>query len=148
MEASKAHPQLTVPLHLRNVPTGLMKKLGYGAEYEYPHNTAEGYVPGVRYLPEEVEGVQFYEPSEHGAEQEIAKRMKQRGGMRKKEKWHRTASAVRASLRPPSHIHAAFGFVICIAHLPVDMPRFPKCSYLSCTKSPYCVAFTNYFVIT
>jgi len=78
LDASKAHPTLTVPLHLRNAPTGLMKQLGYGEEYQYPHDAAGGYVPGVRYLPEEVGDLRFYEPSEHGAEKEIAERMKQR----------------------------------------------------------------------
>jgi putative ATPase len=83
MEASKTHPILTVPLHLRNAPTGLMKNLGYGAEYEYPHDTPEGFVPGVHYLPEEVGDAKYYEPSEHGEEQEIAERMKRRGQLKK-----------------------------------------------------------------
>jgi putative ATPase len=78
IEAAKTHPILTIPLHIRNAPTGLMKKLGYGAEYQYPHDAEEGYVAGVRYLPDEVGDAKFYEPSDHGAEKEIAERMKQR----------------------------------------------------------------------
>jgi putative ATPase len=77
--AAKGTPQITIPLHLRNAPTGLMKTLGYGAEYQYPHDHAEGYVPGVKYLPEELGAAKFYEPSEIGHEKEIAIRMKRRG---------------------------------------------------------------------
>ncbi|MFO0814946.1 MAG: replication-associated recombination protein A [Gemmatales bacterium] len=80
-DASRQQPQITIPLHLRNAPTGLMKTLGYGAEYQYPHDHPEGYVTGVKYLPEELGKVKFYEPSNMGAEKEIAERMaKRRGG--------------------------------------------------------------------
>lgn len=64
----KQHPQITIPLFLRNAPTGMMKDLGYGAEYQYPHDTEKGYIPGLRYLPKEVGDCKFYEPSDHGKE--------------------------------------------------------------------------------
>jgi len=67
--------KVSVPLHLRNAPTGLMKGLGYGAEYAYPHDTPEGYVPGVQYLPDELKGARFYHPSSHGVEGKIAARL-------------------------------------------------------------------------
>lgn len=68
MNAVKQHPQITIPLFLRNAPTGMMKDLGYGAEYQYPHDTEKGHVPGLRYLPKEVGDSKFYEPSQHGRE--------------------------------------------------------------------------------
>ncbi len=56
-----------VPMHLRNVPTALMEKLGYGSHYRYPHDDPQGWVPEV-YLPEGWEEVSFYEPTERGWE--------------------------------------------------------------------------------
>ncbi|MCG8589237.1 MAG: replication-associated recombination protein A, partial [Proteobacteria bacterium] len=65
---------LPVPLHLRNAPTTLMKKLGYGREYEYPHDAADGFV-GRENLPEALAGTRFYEPKSVGAEAPIAERV-------------------------------------------------------------------------
>lgn len=56
------YPDAPVPLHLRNAPTDLMKELGYGKDYLYPHTSEEKELEGVRYLPEEVGEVRFYEP--------------------------------------------------------------------------------------
>ena len=61
--AIKRTGNLPVPLHLRNAPTGLMRQLGYGRDYQYPHDF-EGGVVEERYLPEELEGERFYEPNE------------------------------------------------------------------------------------
>ena len=58
---------LPVPLHLRNAPTGLMKKLGYGREYRYPHDD-EGAINEQMYLPEKLAGRIYYQPSERGYE--------------------------------------------------------------------------------
>ena len=49
-------PSYDVPMHLRNSPTGLMKDLDYGKDYQYAHNHESGYVPGEKYLPDELEG--------------------------------------------------------------------------------------------
>jgi putative ATPase len=76
LAAIAQHPRVTIPLHLRNAPTSLMKDLGYGAEYAYPHDNPEGFVAGVGYLPEEVGTARFYEPSEHGLEAKIAERLR------------------------------------------------------------------------
>lgn len=73
--AVKEAPFAPVPLHLRNAPTSMMKSLGYGDDYLYPHNTPWGYAPGVRYLPEEVRGAPFYEPTERGYEKNVTERM-------------------------------------------------------------------------
>ncbi len=52
---------LPVPLHLRNAPTPLVKSMGYGKNYKYPHDFPEGWVPEV-YMPEGFEEVHLYEP--------------------------------------------------------------------------------------
>lgn len=66
---------LPVPLKLRNAPTKLMKEDGYGDGYRYAHDFAEGFVPGETYLPDELAGVRFYQPTRHGLEQSIAERL-------------------------------------------------------------------------
>ena len=70
----KERGSLPVPLHLRNAPTGLMKDLGYGREYQYDHDSPEHF-SGQPCLPEEIEGTVFYEPGAFGFEKEIAKRI-------------------------------------------------------------------------
>jgi putative ATPase len=62
-----------VPMHLRNAPTKMMKSLGYGAGYKYPHNFDGNYVP-EDYLPESLRGRRFYQPSRNGYEKELAER--------------------------------------------------------------------------
>jgi len=64
-----------VPLHLRNAPTGLMKKLGYGKEYQYPHNFPGNFVK-QQYLPDALVGARYYNPTENGYERFIAQRLK------------------------------------------------------------------------
>ncbi|MFL5354567.1 replication-associated recombination protein A [Archangium sp.] len=64
---------LPVPLHLRNAPTKLMKSLGYGAGYKYPHNFEGHYVP-EDYLPEALRGQRFYQPTQNGLEKELSER--------------------------------------------------------------------------
>jgi putative ATPase len=74
IDAVNKNPRATVPLHLRNSPTALLKKLGNGKEYQYPHDSAEGYVAGVQYLPSEVKAAEFYQPSNRGYEKTIGER--------------------------------------------------------------------------
>jgi putative ATPase len=62
-----------VPLHIRNAPTGLMKKLGYGRGYRYPHNYPGAWIE-QEYLPENLKNRIFYQPTERGFEQEIRRR--------------------------------------------------------------------------
>ena len=66
---------LPVPLHLRNASTPLMKQLGYGAEYRYPHDQAEA-AARQTYLPDALRDRRFYEPRESGYEKTLAERMK------------------------------------------------------------------------
>ena len=65
-----------VPLHLRNAPTDLMKKMGHGAEYRYAHDEAEGYAAGERYFPEGMPNRHYYHPVNRGLEQKIAERLR------------------------------------------------------------------------
>ncbi len=65
---------LPVPLHIRNAPTGLMKDLGYGQGYKFPHNFPDHFV-AQDYLPENLQGRKYYTPSDFGFEREIKKRM-------------------------------------------------------------------------
>jgi putative ATPase len=66
-----------VPLHIRNAPTPLMKRLGYGRGYLYPHNYSGGWVK-QEYLPQKVKNRIFYRPTDRGFEKEVRKRMEGR----------------------------------------------------------------------
>jgi len=57
-----------------NAPTKLMADEGYGAGYDYDHNTAEGF-SGQNYFPDEMERATYYDPPERGFEREIRKRL-------------------------------------------------------------------------
>jgi putative ATPase len=66
-----------VPLHIRNAPTRLMKELGYGREYRFPHDEPEGWVP-EDYLPDGLVGTVFYEPVPRGWEGKCKSFLEQR----------------------------------------------------------------------
>jgi len=68
---------LAVPLHLRNAPTLLLKGLGYGSGYQYPHDY-EGAVTDQQYLPNELKDQQYYFPSDRGYEKAIKERLEER----------------------------------------------------------------------
>ncbi len=72
-EIEDSGPQ-SVPLHIRNAPTKLMKKLGYSRGYLYPHNYPGGWVKQA-YLPDKIKNRIFYRPTERGLEKEIRRRM-------------------------------------------------------------------------
>jgi putative ATPase len=72
-----------VPLHIRNAPTRLMKKLGYGKGYRYAHDEEDAYAAGERYLPEGMPPVSFYEPTPRGLEAKIAEKLAE---LRKRDK--------------------------------------------------------------
>jgi putative ATPase len=63
-----------VPLHLRNAVTGLGRAMGYGTGYRYAHDH-EGGVVAQEHLPESLSGHRYYDPSDHGAEREVAHRL-------------------------------------------------------------------------
>ena len=64
-----------VPLHLRNAPTKLMKSLDYGKDYRYAHNEEGAYAAGEQYLPDGLEEVKFYEPTNRGLEGKINEKL-------------------------------------------------------------------------
>ena len=68
-------PSYEVPMHLRNAPTSLMKDLDYGKDYRYAHNEEGGYAPGESYLPEELSGKQYYQPTDRGLEKKISEKL-------------------------------------------------------------------------
>jgi putative ATPase len=74
-QAAKATPQLDVPMHLRNAPTDLMKELGHGDGYRYAHDEPGAYAAGERYLPQELVGERFYQPTERGLEKRIGEKL-------------------------------------------------------------------------
>ena len=69
---------LPVPLHLRNAPTPLMEKLGYGKDYKYAHNFPD-HVVEQEHLPKELSGRKYYSPLESGYEKQIQDRLKSWG---------------------------------------------------------------------
>jgi putative ATPase len=77
MEEVKNSGDLSIPLHLRNAPTKLMKELDYGKEYKYPHSFP-GNFHEQEYLPKEIQGSTFFEPGENPRENEMRKFLKAR----------------------------------------------------------------------
>ncbi len=72
--AAKAHGSLPPPKTILNAPTSLMREEGYGAGYEYDHDSAEAF-SGQNYFPDGMERESFYNPPERGFEREIRKRL-------------------------------------------------------------------------
>ncbi|MDP6684634.1 MAG: replication-associated recombination protein A [Candidatus Marinimicrobia bacterium] len=71
---AKENPLPDVPIHLRNAPTDLMKKMDHGKDYTYPHSYPEHFV-NENYLPDRVIP-EFYKPTNQGYESFILKRLK------------------------------------------------------------------------
>ena len=71
----RERPVGSVPSHLRDASYRAARSLGHGSGYDYPHDDPRGWVP-QEYRPPEVAGRVYYEPSGHGAEQEVAERMR------------------------------------------------------------------------
>ena len=65
-----------VPLQLRNAPTGLMKGLGYGRDYQYAHDFDEK-VTDMQCLPDNLRDREYYHPTSEGLEQGLQKRMEE-----------------------------------------------------------------------
>lgn len=72
---------LSVPIHLRNAPTKLMKELGYGKDYQYAHDYADNFA-FQDYLPDELQGETFYEPSDNPRENALRDYLKKLWGER------------------------------------------------------------------
>ena len=71
---AKEGGSLLPPKHILNSPTKLMKSEGYGAGYEYDHDTPEAF-SGQDYFPEALGRQTFYDPPDRGFEREIRKRL-------------------------------------------------------------------------
>ncbi len=100
-QAVQERGNLSVPLHLRNAPTGLMKSLGYGKGYDYSHDFApdDPHRYRQRYLPEGLDGG-FYRPSSTGFESEIRERMRRIEELKTYEATGSSASAARSRHGP------------------------------------------------
>ena len=75
--AAEKTMQLSVPLHLRNAPTQLMKELDYHKGYKYAHNFEQNFTE-MECLPEEIAGTKFYEPGKNIREEEMRKFLRSR----------------------------------------------------------------------
>ncbi len=74
-EAVNREGDLSVPLHIRNAPTKLMKDLNYGKDYKYAHSF-EGNFVDLEFLPDKIKGAKFYEPGNNAREIEIRNSLK------------------------------------------------------------------------
>ncbi|MCI8745041.1 MAG: replication-associated recombination protein A [Lachnospiraceae bacterium] len=82
MESVKSR-RTSVPVHLQDAHYPGAKKLGHGTGYKYAHDYPNHYVE-QQYLPSEIEGEIFYEPSENGYEREIREYFKKIKGFSEK----------------------------------------------------------------
>jgi putative ATPase len=77
IRAIDEHPAESVPKHLRNAPTNLMKELDYGKDYQHAHQFDDAVVE-MEGLPDGLRGKRFYRPGDRGFEAEISRRMSSR----------------------------------------------------------------------
>lgn len=75
----KEHPNLSIPLHLRNAPTDLMKDLNYGTDYKYAHDFEKNFVQ-QEFLPDEIAGINLYTSGKNVSEEKIVERLKRLWG--------------------------------------------------------------------
>ena len=75
MSEARQSGSLDVPLHLKNAPTRLMKKLDYGKEYRYAHDEPDGYAAGENYFPDGLPPTRFYQPVDRGLEIRIKQKL-------------------------------------------------------------------------
>jgi len=73
-DSAREHGSLIPPAHILNAPTGLMRDLGYGADYQYDHGSENAF-SGQNYFPDGMDRQEFYRPTGRGFEQEIAERL-------------------------------------------------------------------------
>ena len=77
LSAAEKTMHLSVPLHLRNAPTALMKELDYHKGYKYAHDFEHNFTD-LECLPEDIAGTKFYEPGKNAREEEMRKFLKAR----------------------------------------------------------------------
>ena len=74
----------TVPKHLCNVPTKLMKENDFGKNYQYAHNFADGFAPEQTYFPENIGEKTYYQPVNRGLEIKIKKKLEKLNKLKSK----------------------------------------------------------------
>jgi len=74
IETAKQHGSLAPPKHILNAPTGLMRQQGYGAGYQYDHDSPEAF-SGQDYFPDAMARQRFYAPDGRGFEAELKERL-------------------------------------------------------------------------
>ena len=72
---AREYGSLEVPMHLRNAPTRLMKDLGYGEDYRYAHDEADGFAAGENYFPDDMSPATYYHPVPRGLETRIREKL-------------------------------------------------------------------------
>ena len=72
LAAVQKQGDLTVQLHIRNAPTGLMKRLGYGKNYKYAHSYECNFTE-QEFLPDQLKGTSFYDPGKNPREEDLRK---------------------------------------------------------------------------
>ena len=75
MADARRYGSLEVPLHLRNAPTALLRRLDYGRGYRYPHDEPDAFAPGQCYFPEGMPARRYYRPVGRGLEAQIAEKL-------------------------------------------------------------------------
>ncbi|MBC8205294.1 MAG: replication-associated recombination protein A, partial [FCB group bacterium] len=85
MEDALKHPDISVPLKLRNPVTAHMKAWNYGKEYKYPHSYPGHFIEDDC-LPEELKDKIYYDPTDIGAEQQIKQRLEEWWSKRRKQR--------------------------------------------------------------
>ncbi|PKV89872.1 replication-associated recombination protein A [Streptomyces sp. TLI_146] len=76
---------LLPPAHILNAPTGLMKNLGYGENYQYDPDTANGF-SGADYFPDDMDREVFYQPTQQGYEAQVSQRLERWSELRARQK--------------------------------------------------------------
>lgn len=74
MSDIKKGANLTVPIHLRNAPTKMMKDDGYSKDYKYPHDFDQNFI-NQSYFPQSTKPKKYYNPSENGKEKSIKNKL-------------------------------------------------------------------------
>lgn len=77
LEKVRQTGNLSIPLHLRNAPTKLMKELGYGEDYKYAHDYENQFIE-QEFLPEEIKGTTLYQPGNNQKEKSVRDFLKSR----------------------------------------------------------------------
>ena len=85
----REHPTDEVPEHLRNAPTSLMKKEGYGQDYRYAHDYPDAFVDGESYMPANVPSTEFYQPVNRGLEIRIGEKLQALRERNRRSSWQR-----------------------------------------------------------